>query len=69
MDTVESLRQRAEALRLHGLLAHWQEVAAEPWVAGLLRREEEERARRSLDRRLQDAHIGRFKPLCDFDWG
>ena len=44
MDTIETLRQRAEALRLHGLLAHWQEVAAEPWVAGLLRWEEEERA-------------------------
>ena len=69
MDTIETLRQRAEALRLHGLLAHWQEVAAEPWVVGLLRWEEEERARRSLERRLQDAHIGRFKPLCDFDWG
>ena len=69
MDTFESLRQRAEALRLHGLLAHWQEVAAEPWVAGLLDWEEAERARRSLERRLQEAHIGRFKPLCDFDWG
>jgi len=30
--------------------------------------EEQERSRRSLERRLQDAHIGRFKPLCDFDW-
>jgi hypothetical protein len=28
----------------------------------------DERARRSLERRLQGAHIGRFKPLCDFDW-
>jgi hypothetical protein len=25
-------------------------------------------ARRSLERRLKDVHIGRFKPLCDFDW-
>ena len=23
---------------------------------------------RSLERRLRAAHIGRFKPLCDFDW-
>src|SRR6202521_1858264 len=29
---------------------------------------EQERARRSLERRLQDAHIGRFKAVCDFDW-
>ena len=30
--------------------------------------EESERARRSLERRLRSAHIGRFKPLADFDW-
>lgn len=29
---LDSLRQRAEALHLHGLLAHWQEVAASDWV-------------------------------------
>jgi DNA replication protein DnaC len=27
-----------------------------------------QRACRSLQRRLKTAHIGRFKPLCDFDW-
>ena len=27
-----------------------------------------EHSRRSLERRLRTAHIGRFKPLCDFDW-
>jgi DNA replication protein DnaC len=30
--------------------------------------EEQQRANRSLERRLKTAHIGRFKPLCDFDW-
>ena len=30
--------------------------------------EEEERTRRSLERRLRDARIGRFKALVDFDW-
>jgi DNA replication protein DnaC len=68
METIESLRQRAKALHLHGLLAHWPEVGAEPWVEPLLQWEEQERARRSLERRLAEAHIGRFKPLCDFDW-
>ncbi len=53
---------------LHGLLAHWPEVAAQTWVAPLLDWEEQQRACRSLERRLQTAHIGRFKPLCDFDW-
>lgn len=59
---------RAQALRLHGLLAHWSEVSAAPWLPALLQWEEEERARRSLERRLKESHIGRFKPLCDFDW-
>lgn len=68
MNTLETLRQRAQALRLHGLLAHWPESATAAWVEPLLQWEEEERGRRSLERRLQDAHIGRFKPLCDFDW-
>jgi DNA replication protein DnaC len=68
METIESLRQRAKALHLHGLLAHWPEIGAEPWVEPLLQWEEQERARRSLERRLAEAHLGRFKPLCDFDW-
>jgi DNA replication protein DnaC len=61
-------RTRAAALQLHGLLAHWNEVAAEPWLVSLLGCEEQERARRSLERRLGTARIGRFKPLADFDW-
>jgi DNA replication protein DnaC len=56
------------AINLHGLLAHWSEVATEAWVATLLGWEEQERARRSLERRLRTARIGRFKPICDFDW-
>ena len=68
MSNPETLRVRAQALRLHGLLAHWPEAATAAWVAPLLQWEEEERGRRSLERRLQSAHIGRFKPLCDFDW-
>lgn len=67
-NNFEALRARAEALRLHGLLANWSEVCAESWVTRIIDWEEHERARRSLVRRLQNAHIGRFKPLCDFDW-
>jgi hypothetical protein len=58
----------AKALGLHGLLAHWQDATAAGWLHDLIEWEEQERARRSLERRLKDAHIGRFKPLCDFDW-
>jgi DNA replication protein DnaC len=50
------------------LLAHWEEAIAGGWLENLIEWEEQERARRSLERRLQDAHIGSFKPLCDFDW-
>jgi hypothetical protein len=41
--------------------------AAEEWVAPLLQWKEDERGRRSLERRIRDAHLGGFKPLCDFD--
>src|SRR5438309_11469540 len=68
MSDPTTLRARAGALHLHGLLAHWSEVATADWVAALLDWEEQERGRRSLERRLKDAHIGRFKPICDFDW-
>ena len=68
MTTSEPLRQRAERLRLHGLLSHWNEAQDAGWAATLLDWEETERARRSLERRLKDARIGRFKPLADLDW-
>jgi DNA replication protein DnaC len=68
MNSLDALHARAKALNLHGLLAHWPEAAAVDWVATLVDWEEQERARRSLERRLRTAHIGRFKPLCDFDW-
>jgi DNA replication protein DnaC len=68
----KKLREQAGELRLHGLLAHWSEIMGQPeqalWVAQLLGWEAAERHRRSLERRLRAAHIGRFKPLADFDW-
>jgi hypothetical protein len=42
------------------------EAAAAGWLATLI--DWQERTRRSLERRLRAAHIGRFKPFCDFDW-
>ena len=66
------LRGQAGELRLHGLLGRWAEVMGQPeqarLVAQLLGWEAAERHRRSLERRLRDAHIGRFKSLADFDW-
>ena len=60
-------RQRAAALQLHGVLAHWAECVEQPGLLPLLTWEEAERARRSRERRLRCAPIGRFKPLADFD--
>lgn len=34
----------------------------------ITRLESEERARRSVERRLSRSRIGRFKPMADFDW-
>jgi DNA replication protein DnaC len=37
-------------------------------VEELVRLEQTEGAKRSLERRLQRSRIGRFKPIADFDW-
>ena len=67
------LRAQATELRLHGLLAHWDELMGQPETEQRVRQwlgwESVERANRSLERRLREAHLGRFKPLADFDWG
>ena len=68
MTSIDPLRRRAADLRLQGLLAHWDEIGETGWIESLITWEEQERARRSLERRLSSAHIGRFKPLADFDW-
>ena len=66
------LHAQAVELRLHGLLAHWDELMGqletEQRVRQWLGWESVERAHRSLERRLREAHLGRFKPLADFDW-
>ncbi|MBM3270594.1 MAG: ATP-binding protein [Candidatus Sericytochromatia bacterium] len=64
----ELRRELARRLGLYGLLARWDELGDQPWVTMLLDCEEVERQRRSLERRIRDAHIGTFKPMCDYDW-
>ncbi|NVB39959.1 ATP-binding protein [Pseudenhygromyxa sp. WMMC2535] len=67
-DELEQLRKRAAKLRLYGLLAAWDALGREPWVAKLLDLEERERAQRSREYRIKSAKIGAFKPIVDFDW-
>jgi len=68
ISNLNSLRERASALRLHGVVAHWSELANADWLASLIQWEEEARDQRSLERRIGAARIGRFKALADFDW-
>lgn len=65
---INNLLPRAKALKLHGLIAHWDEIQQQPWLDNLINWEETERSHRGLERRLSEAHIGRFKPLANFDW-
>jgi len=69
MQTIDpsTLKHRAQALQLNGLLSNWSACCTEPWVANLLDWEEQEKTRRSMERRLHSAHNGRFKPLIDYD--
>ena len=62
------LLQRAQKLRLYGLVAQWSELGHASWVPQLIEAEEEARRHRSLERRIRYSRLGEFKPLADFDW-
>ena len=64
----EDLLQRAKALKLYGLISHWDEICDQTWVSDLIAWEEEMRCQRSLERRLASLGVSRFKPLSEFDW-
>jgi DNA replication protein DnaC len=62
------MRERLRRLGLFGMLAQWNAIAEAPWLKTMVALEEQERQRRSLERRPKEAFIGAFKPLADFDW-
>ena len=64
----DELRATATRLRLYGLVAHWPDIASEPWLPRVIAMEQQERARRSHEYRLRNAKIGAFKDRADFDW-
>jgi DNA replication protein DnaC len=64
----DPLMDRARRLGLYGLLACWDEMSDAPWVSALIECEEAERSRRSLERRIRNSKVGRFKPMADFEW-
>jgi DNA replication protein DnaC len=65
---LEALKARLRALGLYGVLEHIEAVADTEWLPWLLEVEEVERGRRSLERRVSSAKLGRFKAVADFDW-
>ena len=66
--SLEATRSRLRRLGFYGLLAQAETLINEPWFERVLDIEDAERARRSLKRRLDDARLGAFKPIADFDW-
>ena len=66
--STDTLRLRAKALRLWGLIDQWDQVAAEPWVPTMLDWLEEAQRRRSLEYRFAKAKLDSFKHMADFDW-
>ena len=66
--TTPDLRDTLGELGLHGLLSHYDEVGHADWLPWLVQVEQEERHRRSLERRIRNGKLGRFKPMADFDW-
>jgi DNA replication protein DnaC len=64
----QDLHAAVRRLGLHGVLARWEEIRHAEWLPLLVDYEQTERQHRSLERRLRCARLGRFKPLCDFDW-
>jgi DNA replication protein DnaC len=63
-----TLLERAKCLKLHGMIAHWDEIEETGWLEQLIAWEEQERTHRGIASRLSNAHIGCFKPLAEFDW-
>jgi DNA replication protein DnaC len=69
-DTLKALGWHATATHLDDLVAlatkrRWSPIQL---LEHLVSTEQQERTRRSLERRLARARIGRFTPMADFDW-
>jgi DNA replication protein DnaC len=68
----DPLLERAKALRLHGLFAHWDEIENNPEMLAfsrtLLDWEEREAQERRQRRLLSATKIGDVEPVSSFDW-
>jgi DNA replication protein DnaC len=62
------LKEKARKLGLRTIVANWELYEKAEWLKSLLIAEEQERDRRSFERRIREAHIGQFRPISEFDW-
>lgn len=69
-DALRSLGLRRTAADLPDFLARATRSRWSPavFLEALVRAEAQDRARRSLERRLSRARLGAFKPMADFEW-
>ena len=65
----DEMKSRLGQLGLFGVIAHWQEIDADDVVEKIVDFEETERRRRSLERRVKAAQIGKMKVMTNFEWG
>jgi DNA replication protein DnaC len=68
IPSLDEIKRCLQRLNLYGLLAHAEELASEPWLMRVIEIEESERLRRSFKRRMDNAKLGAFKPMADFDY-
>lgn len=64
----KELQNLADRLGFKGLAANWSDFANEPVIKRLLMVEEEDKNRRSLERRMRESQIKEMKPASDFEW-
>ena len=64
----DDLKKVAKKLGFKAMSANWEAYCHQSWVEQLLKEEEAERIRLSLERRNREANIGEFKLMADFDW-
>lgn len=63
-----ALKTRLQRLGLFGVISKWEAIGDDDVVERIVEIEEDERRRRSLERRIKSACLGPLKSMSDFDW-
>ena len=65
---MSDLKELAKKLGFKAMVNNWNEYAKEPLIQKLLAEEDEEKNRRSLERRMRESQVQEMKQVSDFDW-